>query len=393
MGKEDTAASTATKKGLSKILECAAFPNGLPSMLEASVALPEASGSESDRSDNCACVTGQLSVEDLCPCATPRKSAPRKPKIEPDLLPLTLSNSISEPTHILSRVAELRPVLPKMLSGPVHVPSSGVNHTRPHISESFSPYGRAYDRVHTAYRPPSLEPPSNQIEPSTSFDSSTYWSPSQTTSPICGCGDSCGCPGCRQHDPNAPTTASGYTCSNPSACGGCLECFVQTLPTVQAVEQDPLDDWMRHQFDIQYTSSPSCSHGCPPGLCQCSSGCNSGCTSSPEKDCCKGPVYTPVDTTSGFFDLPETLPRSRSASSSSSGSASGIMSPVYAGSNYSFAGSSTELGMFSGSSPELSLYAPSNPDVDASYARSNPDPDAQVYNDMEMFSEAGFTGF
>ncbi|KAK0469027.1 uncharacterized protein EV420DRAFT_1492028 [Desarmillaria tabescens] len=430
MAKEDPGASTSSsaKKGLSKTLETAAFPNGLPEDLEASVILQAASdgvSSDSDHSgDNCACLSGVLSADELCACATPRKSAPRsRPKVESDTRASMSPHPPEVPSpnssHILARIAELRPVLPKppVNSGPVHVPSAGINHipaVRHHGHDtSFSPYGRAYGQTHVSSRPGS--PPTSDMYSAIPSSSSVpinqsltqafntaLWSQPQNAdtamefpmSSMCGCGDNCGCPGCRQHDPSGDRAAYNFfSCSNPSACGACLDCLVQSLPSVSQAPpmetEDPtstLDEWMR-QFSTtsfnELTQSGSwmtqdrprlcpIDNGCLPGSCQCDmvrDGSNTALTTMCEKGCRRKELSnglpSPFDYTlptiplgfgaqvggDGFLAVPG-LARSRSSSTSSRSSSSGRASP---GGKLSCCGDS------SGSiSPP---YTDSNPDI------------------------------
>ncbi|KAK0223961.1 hypothetical protein IW262DRAFT_1370138 [Armillaria fumosa] len=441
MSKEDTGApiSSTAKKGLSKILETAAFPNGLPEDLEASVTLQAASdgvSSDSDHSgDNCACLSGVLSVDELCACATPRKSAPRsRPKVESDTRVSSSPNPPEAPSpnssHILARIAELRPVLPKppTISGPVHVPSAGINHIpaiRHHSHDtSFSPYGRAYGQAHVSSRPSS--PPANvayNVIPSSSnvpvnqsltqaYNSALWSQPlnAETAlefpmSSMCGCGDNCGCPGCSQHDPSGDRAAYNFfSCSNPSACGACLDCLVQSLPSfpqapLPTEAPDPastLDEWMRQfsagtSFDELPQSGPWTTqdrprlcpidnNGCLPGSCRCDMA-RDGNGAALTTMCEKG--YRRKELSNGLPSLFDyTLPamplgfgaqvegdgflsmsgpaRSRSSSMSSRSSSSGRASPG---------------GMLSCCSGSPNSNSPPS-------AGSNPDTDVPRFNDM-----------
>ncbi|KAJ7215190.1 hypothetical protein C8J57DRAFT_283770 [Mycena rebaudengoi] len=179
--KEDSPVSA--KKGSPKMPESAAFPNGLPEALEASQRSPEGASSDSDHGGTgCRCST----VGDgACHCCTPRKSAPRRRRPPPDdaapqtQIPLvpnsTHSNSINSTLpnstnthpngthprtpshHILARIAELRPVLPRPCARDhalQHPPSSALRHGHPphgHPDTHFSPYNRAYaHELHSA---------------------------------------------------------------------------------------------------------------------------------------------------------------------------------------------------------------------------------------------------
>ncbi|KAG7095551.1 hypothetical protein E1B28_006289 [Marasmius oreades] len=279
--------------GSNKALESAAFPDGLPEALEASVALQllsEGHSSDSDHATGCACPQNGD-----CNCCIPRKSAPRRRKKEssgPKAHPHSGANTppnntaVSHPSHTaLTRIAELRPVLPKPAStrrhdyadGPVHEPSSGQHHShaaRHHESSLYSPYGRAYDYTHThphhdfigdapalstrdvmsynsfssATSSPSpvgrldessgrvVPSPSNNIAPDSGNISAWY----STQSPagagdiiasLCKCGEECGCIGCAVH---LPTNQSNphHTCffNSDGTCASCLNCLVLTAP-------------------------------------------------------------------------------------------------------------------------------------------------------------------
>ncbi|KAG7442908.1 uncharacterized protein BT62DRAFT_973238 [Guyanagaster necrorhizus] len=404
MTKEDAGVPTSStaKKGLSKTLETAAFPNGLPEVLEASVihqAPSDGVSSDSDHSgDSCACASGAVSVDELCACATPRKSAPRRrPKVDTETRASTSPHPPETPSinssHILARIAELRPVLPKppAINGPVHVPSAGINHVsaiRHHGHDtSFSPYGRAYGQVHMSSRPSSplandmysaIPSSSNVPINQTQAFNNVLWSQSQNAetamefpmSSMCGCGDNCGCPGCSQHDPSGDRAAYNFfSCSNPSACGACLDCLVQSLPSFPQASptetQDPtstLDEWMRQfnagtSFDEMAQSVPwmtqdrprlcPIDNGCLPGSCQCDmarDGSSAALTTTCEKGCRRKELsnglpslfdYPPPAMPLGFGtqvqgDGSLTLPglaRSRSSSMSSRSSSPGGASP------------------------------------------------------------------
>ncbi|KIY70230.1 hypothetical protein CYLTODRAFT_198480 [Cylindrobasidium torrendii FP15055 ss-10] len=309
-----------------------------------------------------------IPFDELCPCTVPRKSPPRKPKVEPVAVSLTSEPS---PTTIHNQHAprpELHNPSPNAtvsLPGPIHLPSSGAHHTRPHLAhatESFSPYGRAYDRAHVGHRSPSTESPTYLAAPN---DGPDYWSIATNT------------------------VSAPATCANPESCGGCLQCIAASMAQIapSTSRNNPLDEWMRQQLGMQYVAPPSqCGHGCPPGLCQCESGgCQSGCSYAPEKVCCKGPGYptSPLDLTGGFFDIQPSLPRTRSSSSSSdSSTGTGFLQPFYAASNYSAGSSNPDL-MYGAQEFNFGnqiVYAGSNPDTDPSYARSHPDIDMPLYS-------------
>jgi hypothetical protein len=300
-----------------KVPESAAFPNGLPEALEASVALQLLSeGSDSDHSgmpfipsdlpllqasnkhagEHCTCgLTGE------CNCCTPRKAAPRN-RSKGSIDTSTGSTGRSEamnaaraggkrpsPTssrppssHILARIAELRPVLPRPTHRSpdvAHDPSSGIAHGHPtrhtHENMFYSPYGRAYEYNHGTepYYPPesqqnmALRPPSNSSQDSFGDQvlqaaAAVSWIPPVESSPrafpsLCNCGDSCRCAGCVYHSPSEVTTsAAAYsTCSNPGACSYCLDCSILSLPSsippnsalsfYEAQQTHAIDDWIR----------------------------------------------------------------------------------------------------------------------------------------------------
>ncbi|KAF5345846.1 hypothetical protein D9756_011216 [Leucocoprinus leucothites] len=279
----------------SKASESAAFPNGIPQglALEASVAPNEptqSGGGGAQRS--CCCVTGEK-----CQCWTPRKSAPRpRRKTEPTArtpvviappaatTPTATTVTSEEDTatphaqtsHILARISELRPVLPRPF--PHHDPSLGVTHNRHHHENAFfSPYGRAYDINHPHHIPHTADdvvnrrltltgskpqqanlasstqnispsPPPNPPSTSTATTATNVTFPSP-----CGCGDGCSCPGCFHHNnaPFAPSPTAYPTCQNPSACHACLDCTILSLPPDTALsipepqQAEVIDEWIR----------------------------------------------------------------------------------------------------------------------------------------------------
>ncbi|KAF5351565.1 hypothetical protein D9758_007198 [Tetrapyrgos nigripes] len=283
-------ASTSGKQGVSKMLESAAFPNGLPEALEASVALQLLSEGTSSDSDHVGCT---CKTNGECHCCTPRKSAPKSRKKSPPKpstsdaspLPGPEFQATESSSHVLNRIAELRPVLPKPAisfpDGPLHDPSSsGQVSSRHHPLEYYSPYGRAYDNIHPhghshAYqqshpqlpldlpnypsadsiphdsRDPEYLPTQTNlsfvspIEPSQPSDQGSntaendVWNVFQQYGVLCGCGDACACPNCLTHrganvpvstPNNTPTNSPshGYRspCVNPDSCGACLECLM-----------------------------------------------------------------------------------------------------------------------------------------------------------------------
>ncbi|KAJ4486133.1 copper fist DNA binding domain-containing protein [Lentinula aciculospora] len=265
--KEDTVAggeqtSDCSKQGVNKMLESAAFPDGLPKALEASVAvqlLSQGATSDSDL-DGCSCLSG-----DECHCWTPRKAAPRvkkKGKSISDLATSTSSPSeipitakAQSTSSVSTRLADLRALLPK----PAHDPSSSaVDHPggRHHPHELYSPYGRAHDQIHSNHpiRHTSKSPQTDNTPSAfpiglapdvqrsyyhlgsaaylphvlTSADSTRSsqviypefdaagieaWNTFQMTGAaniagsLCGCGDECACPSCTIHKPNTNPTS------------------------------------------------------------------------------------------------------------------------------------------------------------------------------------------
>lgn len=196
------------------------------------------------------------------PAVTPADTAAGLDAHSPTEAPAPRSSS-----HILARISELRPVLPRPTSH--HDPSSGIAHGHPnrhHESAFFSPYGRAYDinhlhHPHTAddgRRFSSGPAPSkpqiydravaNSIstDPTVSNASITFPSP-------CGCGDGCSCPGCFHHNnaPFAPSPTAYPTCSNPAHCNACLDCTILSLPPDTALsipepqQAEAIDEWIR----------------------------------------------------------------------------------------------------------------------------------------------------
>ncbi|KAG6889181.1 hypothetical protein C0995_003092 [Termitomyces sp. Mi166 len=253
------------------------------------------------RHNNCQCNTSAG-----CHCWVPRKSAPRNRK--KDVAPLPQhpdpiepvggapSASSRTPSHILARLAELRPVLPRPShrnrarsdSGLAHDPSSDSAHghtttRRAHENAYFSPYGRAYDANHdhfdtiTAQKQNSSnnhnnssisqsQNNNNNIPISSSSSSSadnptfptdeqifrdqlraleaaananTAWMPPPGMEGVipsfpstCGCGDNCRCPGCVEHNPDASPASSAF-----SSCmnpSSCTTCLDCTILSLPA---------------------------------------------------------------------------------------------------------------------------------------------------------------
>ena len=192
-------------------------------------------------------------------------------------------------SHVLARIAELRPVLPKpSAAGPCHDPSSGVAHTHPdrhhtHDNMFYSPYGRAYefthgshheqghgDRPHKFPQPAVALPPNEESYPDPSAQL-PLWDPSISFPSVCGCGDGCSCPGCIEHNGalvgTEPTVGAFNSCSNPGACNACLDCTILSLPNslppdtalsiYGAHQSDFIDEWLRQVSGISTSISPA----------------------------------------------------------------------------------------------------------------------------------------
>lgn len=242
-----------------------------------------------------------------CHCCVPRKSVARHPRRKsasssaPRLnSPSADMESSQTPAHILARIAELRPVLPKpqrdsySTDGPSHDPGSGHLHNRHythHDEHFYSPYGRAYDYTHHAYNPyqhsnqaysaSTSSLPTNftynltpavddqlelaKLETNLSNDE-TPWGLEQPsgTSPasdhsgaagFCGCGDTCSCIACMDH--NRSTSNMNFSsitaCTNSATCGSCINCTLLSVPaslpdnTALSIYDytTPIDEWIR----------------------------------------------------------------------------------------------------------------------------------------------------
>ncbi|KAF8635668.1 hypothetical protein AX15_000295 [Amanita polypyramis BW_CC] len=275
--------SSGGKKG-AKIPQCAAFPNGLPQELEAAVASQSQEGFSLDPSHgvkeqgSCGCKVGAP-----CTCWTPRYSSVRHNGTQAGSSEDIRSSGGIESgqpqarlsmSHILARVKELRPVLPRPTSsnsssgGPVHDLSSGLPHSIPnrhhmHDNVMFSPYGRAYDRIHDhllgqekyhpsgSYQPPSqdgfyerpvleLAASGSQTDPIVSLGNFPLTS-------ACGCGEGCHCSGCESS--KAAGDPAPNTNRTPNNCPSCLECsyFIPPLPAAQqqSSQRVAIDEWLR----------------------------------------------------------------------------------------------------------------------------------------------------
>lgn len=142
----------------------------------------------------------------------------------------------------------------------------------------FSPYGRAYEHVHTPDHyetksnpqlgdtrafPVRHQPPVRQnTHPGTQSGFDPWQAPPGVFPSSCSCGDSCRCPGCSQHS-NAPISPSGAyaACSNPASCSFCLDCTILSLPSSAAsLSGDPSSDSQTREFEEwlrQISASPT----------------------------------------------------------------------------------------------------------------------------------------
>lgn len=205
------------------------------------------------------------------------------------------SNTTRTSSQILARIAELRPVLPRPShdgfhqGGPLHLPSSGLSHGHAsrHAEHIFKPYERAYGMTHQHPVHPQSYVGPGPSDPTFAFHDQTYtgqmmgvtnnsWAPRQENVPIdnsafpslCGCGDDCTCPGCLYHNRSAamPPSSAYSSCSNPGACGTCLDCTILSLPasaipppdtalSIYDSQPDAIDEWLRQMSSS--ISSPS----------------------------------------------------------------------------------------------------------------------------------------
>ena len=224
----------------------------------------------------------------------PRKSAPRRRKSNPGRrlaerkntkTPGSNETTPSSPpsSHVLARIAELRPVLPRPSSNrtpqlarfshsSAYPYATAIRH-HDRDTVAFSPYGRAYDLASQPqgssiaatenFSPPprinasqgSNLPPIGDLP--ADFEN---WAASARSYPsTCQCGEGCTCPGCVEHNGEGvtlPTTSAFSTCVNPGACSHCLDCTILSLPAYlppnstlsqyDAEEQaQSIDEWIR----------------------------------------------------------------------------------------------------------------------------------------------------
>jgi len=260
------------KKG-TKIPSSAAFPNGLPQELEAVVAsqIQEEFLSDSlhgvKEPSSCACKSGGS-----CQCCTPRNSAARRNTVS-DINTGTQQVNYNESpmpigqsppvrltmSHILARVKELRPVLPRPASsnssgsGPIHDLSSGVPHSHPtrhHIHDNvmFSPYGRAHDRAHDhplgheKHHPPipPTYPPfvkGENVYDQPMLESDSFPLGSMPLMLSCGCGGATSRePNNATIIPNADTDGVANTCLDSS--------FLLPPSSQQSNQRMAIDEWL-----------------------------------------------------------------------------------------------------------------------------------------------------
>jgi len=87
---------------------------------------------------------------------------------------------------------------------------------------------------------------------------------------VCGCGDDCNCPGCFHHNrvTGIPTSSAYASCTNPGACGTCLDCTIMSLPasellppddtalSIPSAQNEPVGEWIQ-QVSSDFTDSAS----------------------------------------------------------------------------------------------------------------------------------------
>lgn len=289
------------KKGTAKLPAVAAFPRGLPEDLEALAILPAISdGSvDSDHSGETSPSGCRCNKAGPCDCAVPRKAVPRRRLSNHDATrgdkhrSETSLSSTKEPfpplsSHVIARIAELRPVLPRpartLSEGPIHDPSLGTPHGHnfrhhSHDNMFFSPYNRAYEQTHIPdfahERKPTMAAgdgrmlaslASIQQDAMTGISSAVEsWQSIGGGPPSsCACGDSCSCPGCSQHNGAAISPGGAYaSCTNPTSCTFCLDCTILSFSANTAqpsldTNSDPqsreLEEWLRQ---ISGSASPT----------------------------------------------------------------------------------------------------------------------------------------
>ncbi|KAI6165218.1 hypothetical protein EDD17DRAFT_1450826, partial [Pisolithus thermaeus] len=299
-GQDPSGAGSEASNKKAKLPAVAAFPHGLPEDLEALAILPAISdGSvDSDHSGETSPSGCRCNKAGPCDCAVPRKTVPRRRLSNHDAtkgdkyrmetsLPSTKEPFPPLSSHVIARIAELRPVLPRpartLPEGPIHDPSLGIPHghsSRHHAHDNmfFSPYNRAYEQTHTPdfahERKPAMaagdghmliSSPSPQNGAAGMTPSVDSWQSISGGPPSsCTCGDSCSCPGCSQHNGTAIPPGVAYaSCTNPTACTFCLDCTIlsfstniaqPTFDTASDPQSRELEEWLRQ---LSAAASPS----------------------------------------------------------------------------------------------------------------------------------------
>ncbi|KIK93661.1 hypothetical protein PAXRUDRAFT_75378, partial [Paxillus rubicundulus Ve08.2h10] len=153
----------------------------------------------------------------------------------------------------------------------------------------YSPYGRAYEHIHTHEHPhdhkstPSsgdtrASPIRHQLPiqqnmiPGTQpmFDSWQLPQGTGTFPSACTCGDLCRCPGCSEHN-SAPVPPGGAysSCMDPASCSFCLDCTILSLPPSSAPPSfDPASDPQNREFEdwLKQVSAPTTNTTNPVGI-------------------------------------------------------------------------------------------------------------------------------
>ncbi|KIM38808.1 hypothetical protein M413DRAFT_29756 [Hebeloma cylindrosporum] len=305
--------------------ESAAFPNGLPEALEATVAFQSPAEGTSSDSDHGGAINGHhCKSGDPCKCVLPKaRTRPRGPSQTQlnSMLPSgsssggqSQSSSAHASSQILARIAVLRPVLPRPAQqdmgfpfpGPVHNPSMSVphGHTNNRHHDSYAPYTRHGMTPQNLGHPQSYVASSGPSNPTFSYTEQAYhhdpmqlgnpthpsggpaWTPQlpqrqqgnglDSFPSMCSCGDNCACPGCVHHNRSTLPSSSAYaSCHNPNQCGTCLDCTIMSLPASAILppdtalsiyndssQNDAIDDWLR-QLSASKSNSSDFQHGFP----------------------------------------------------------------------------------------------------------------------------------
>jgi hypothetical protein len=282
--------------------ESAAFPNGLPQALEASVAFQSHGEGTSSDYDHGGAHVYQCKSGDPCQCIVPRPrirarggtfdqqhnaavSGPQQDMSGPSSSQTPSRTS----SQILARIAELRPVLPR--PGPVHNPSTGLAHEHVSRHHDNKPYKHAaYGMTHQHIVHPPSYPSPGPSNPPFSYNEQTYndqmqmgqtpaWPQTGENAgfdnsfpSMCGCGDDCSCPGCTQHNRAMviPSSSAYASCTNPGACATCLDCTIMSLPASailppdtalsiydSQIQNDAIDEWLRQTSASISSHAPS----------------------------------------------------------------------------------------------------------------------------------------